>query len=204
MDTTLQTYNRSAQQLAEYFSGIGPRVDDIDRAVELWGGSDKPDVIELGCGDGRDAEVVADKAYSYLGVDYSEEFVRLAEARRIKLARFLVSDLTNFEYAGHRRPDIIFAFASLLHLSIEQNGELLAKSREALNDDGVIYLSLKHANTYCSETQVDKYGERLFYYYHPDEMVEAAGPGYKELYRDFQSIGSTRWFTLALRKSREQ
>jgi len=30
---TLETYNKSAKELAEYFSGIGPRSSDIDLAI---------------------------------------------------------------------------------------------------------------------------------------------------------------------------
>ena len=204
MNTTLESYDRSAQQLAEYFSGIGPRVDDINRAIELWGRNDNPNVIELGCGDGRDAEVIATKASGYLGIDYSKELVRLAEDRNIKCARFLVSDLTNFEYTGLQKPDIIFAFASLLHLSLEQNSDLLTKSYSALSDGGVVYISLKYAETYHTHTQIDQYGERLFYYYHPDEITKVAGSCFEEVYRDFQQIGSTKWFTLALRRPDEE
>ena len=49
---TIDTYDSSANELAEYFKGIGARVDDIQLGIKLCGSSDKLQVVEIGCKDG--------------------------------------------------------------------------------------------------------------------------------------------------------
>lgn len=144
--------------------------------------------------------MIATKASSYLGLDYAEKFIALAEARNIRAARFVVQSMVDFEYQDSPRPDIIFAFASLLHLSPEENTLVLQRAQQSLSDSGILYISLKSADACFAAVKQDEYGERLFYYYHPDDIVRIAGDGFLEVYRDFQHIGSTEWFTLALQK----
>jgi hypothetical protein len=47
---TIDTYNKSAKELAVYFRGIGSRVSDIEKAIKLVGNIDNPSVLEIGCG----------------------------------------------------------------------------------------------------------------------------------------------------------
>jgi hypothetical protein len=54
--TTIATYDNSAQELAAYFAGIGSRLDIIQEALQLAGKPHEAKVVEVGCGDGRDAE----------------------------------------------------------------------------------------------------------------------------------------------------
>lgn len=51
---TTVTYDRSARSLADYFSGIGPRLEDIELAFCLAPTRVDPVVLEIGCGDGRE------------------------------------------------------------------------------------------------------------------------------------------------------
>jgi hypothetical protein len=57
-ERTLQTYNESAEELAEQFKGIGARTQDIERGLSLTGSGRNARVVEIGCGDGRDAEEI--------------------------------------------------------------------------------------------------------------------------------------------------
>lgn len=52
---TTNTYDESAEALAEFFKGIGPRTSYIDLAFKLIGYKEHARVVEIGCGDGRDA-----------------------------------------------------------------------------------------------------------------------------------------------------
>lgn len=157
--------------------------------------------LELGCGDGRDAVEIANRVSLYRGLDYSKELINIARARNLHNAIFEVADMRSLDFKQYGSPDVIFAFASLLHLDKKQIKQLFINSASILNDGGLWYVSLKYSEAYTSDIKKDAYGTRLFYLYHPDEIKELAGERFKEVYRDFQDIGETKWFTIALKKA---
>lgn len=195
---TIHTYDTSANELAEYFKGIGARVDDIERALKLAGVSDTAKVVEIGCGDGRDAEEIVRRVAWYEGFDPSQGLLELARNRQPD-ASFVQADALNYQYP--EQLDVIYAFASLLHVSKDELKEVLVKTAAALRRDGVLYLSLKERPIYQEEVKEDQYGKRMFYYYNLGIVKELAGDAYEPVYEDRQVIGHTEWFTLALRKA---
>lgn len=192
-----ETYNKSAKELAEYFRGIGARTGDIERALKLAGNPQHARVVEIGCGDGRDAKEIVRKVGWYLGIDISEELIKLAR-QHVPGAHFEIADLESFNFPG--KLDVIFAFASLLHSNENEVKGVLQRAKEALNPGGVIYISLKYRAQYVSEVKEDKFGKRLFYFYNPEIIEELAGNSYEKADVNFQQIGNTEWFTIALRR----
>src|SRR3990167_9930931 len=75
---TIDTYNKSARELAEYFRGIGSRSGDVQYAIKLAGNPNQPKIIEIGCGDGRDAKEIARWTNDYIGFDISKELIKIA------------------------------------------------------------------------------------------------------------------------------
>jgi predicted TPR repeat methyltransferase len=75
---TIDIYNQNAAAMAEKFRAIPPRVTDIDLAFELAGNPEHANVVEIGCGDGRDAKEITRRAGTYLGIDISEGLIKLA------------------------------------------------------------------------------------------------------------------------------
>lgn len=165
-DETLNTYNRSAKELAKYFKGIGPRVKYIERALELAGKSDgSARVLELGCGDGRDAVEIIKHTKSYTGVDYSAGLIGLAK-ELLPAADFRVVEMQNFDYP-YKTYDVIYAFASVLHIDKTSLRDLLEVVARSLKVGGIFYISTKYAPKYTKEWKEDEYGKRLFYFYSP-------------------------------------
>lgn len=195
---TIDTYNKSAKELAEYFRGIGPRVKYIDFAFELAGNPDNANVIEIGCGDGRDAKEIIKKTHSYIGFDISEELIKLAK-KHVPTAEFVVADAVTFEYPEDL--DIVFTFASLLHLNKEEVKMVFTKVNKALKPGGIFYISLKWSPRYRKTVKEDEHGKRLFYLYNAKIIKSLAGAGYKleDTWREVR--GHTDWFEIALRKS---
>lgn len=201
-ELTVDTYNRSATEFSEYFSSVGSRVSDVERGFALAGNPDGAVVVELGCGDGRDAREICKRATWYHGVDNSSEMIRIALGSNVapdtSLREFLVSDM--LEYEIPEGTDIVFAFASLLHLNRDEVALISDRVAKALRPGGIFYISLKFKPEYDEEIKVDQFGTRQFFYYSPDLFKELAGPYFDAVYEDFQTIGSTEWFTLALKK----
>lgn len=196
---TLDTYNKSASELAGYFKGIGSRIEDIDLALKLADKSDgSASVLEIGCGDGRDAEEILKRVKNYKGIDYSEELIKIAR-KKTAGANLVVSDLLNYEYEKSEY-DVILAFASLLHISKEQFIELVPKLAGALKPGGIFFVSLKYREDYEKEWKEDDFGKRLFYFYNP-QLVEDMCRDYFEVLKVSNSrIGKTKWFELAMKK----
>lgn len=194
--TTIKTYDNSAEELAEYFEGIGPRKVYIDLAFKLIGDNDNAKVIEIGCGDGRDAVEIMKRSVAYTGFDPSKKMIELAR-QRLPQASFQVDDAVSFKYPEN--VDLIFAFSSLLHLNSKELEKALMLISSSLNSDGLLYISLKEATTYREEVKQDKFGQRMFYYYSVDEVLLLCEDIFDAVIEIHETIGSTKWFELGLK-----
>lgn len=81
MDRTVQTYDQAAERLAADMGTIGPRVADIERALALAKAGPGARVVEVGCGDGRDAVDIVPRVAWYQGFDPSKGLLALAHKR---------------------------------------------------------------------------------------------------------------------------
>ena len=196
---TLNTYNKSAKELAKYFSGIGSRNKYIELSLELAGKNDgSASVLELGCGDGRDAVEIIKRVRDYTGIDYSAGLIGIAK-EVLPLADFRVVDMQNFDYP-YKEYDVIFAFASILHLDKASLRELLEKTVRSLKTGGVFYISTKYAKHYKKEWQEDEHGKRLFYFYTP-AMIKNLGKEYYDVaVSDINTVHNRQWIEMALQK----
>lgn len=194
----VQTYDTSAEKLADYFQGIGARTDDIEMGLKLAEQSSGGRVVEIGCGDGRDAEEILKRVEWYEGVDPSAGLLSIAR-KRLPEASFIKADAISYEYPENI--DVIFAFASLLHVQKDALPAVFDKGRQALRKGGIYYVSLKERSEYTEEVKTDEYGERMFYFYNTQLVKELAGTAFQAVYESHQTIGSTDWFTLALKKN---
>lgn len=195
---TIKTYDESAKELAEYFKGIGARVSDIELGLKLANASSDAKVVEIGCGDGRDAEEIVKRVAWYEGYDPSEGLLDIAR-QRLPDASFVKADALSYQYPENL--DVVYAFASLLHVDQENLKIALVKIAAALRKDGIAFISLKERLAYEEEAKEDQYGRRMFYYYNPALIQELAGDSFVVAHEDHQTIGHTDWFTLALRKN---
>lgn len=95
---TIDTYNATAGLMAEKFTGIGARVNDIIQAFS-YVQKFAPKVVEIGCGNGRDAEEILKHTPDYLGMDVSSEMIRLAQKHLPEATNsFVVADVEGFEF----------------------------------------------------------------------------------------------------------
>lgn len=194
---TVDTYNSSARALADYFRGIGSRKKYIDKAFELAGNPTDPIVLEIGCGDGRDANEILKLTKNYRGFDISKEFINLAK-ERVPEGEFDVGDAVTYNYP--KSLDIVFAFASLLHLNKTEIETVMKSVHKTLSANGILYISLKYAPTYKEVIKEDKYGRRQFFLYNPKLIQKLASTMYEPIYVLRETIGHTDWLEIALKK----
>jgi ubiquinone/menaquinone biosynthesis C-methylase UbiE len=194
---TIKTYDQSAKKLAEYFKDAGARVEDIKLGLKLAQAGANARVVEVGCGDGRDAEEIAKHVGWYEGFDPSEGLLEIAR-KRLPHSSFVKDDALSYQYPDNL--DVIYAFASLLHVNKTNMKEALAKATAALKEGGILYISLKERPLYEEEVKEDQYGKRMFYYYNPQLIKDLAGDALTPVHEYHYTIGPTDWFNVALKK----
>lgn len=194
---TIETYNKSAAAMAGKFNSLGARVKDIERLFSFFK-NDSPFILEIGCGNGRDAKEILKRTKNYLGIDISEKLIDVAREYDPE-GKFEVADVETYNFP--KKIDAVVSFASLLHSDKQRVREILEKAHEALASNGIFYISLKEGD-YDDEgvTRTDNFGTRIYYFYTAEMIEEMAGNKYTNIFTDQYSLRDQRWFTIILQK----
>jgi trans-aconitate methyltransferase len=195
--TTIKTYDDSTAALAEYFKGIGPRKLYIDLAFKLIGNKEDAKVIEIGCGDGRDATEIIKLTNDYVGFDPSSGMIELAKERLPKTS-FKIDDALSFSYP--QNVDLVFAFASLLHVDIKDLEKIITRIAHSIKSGGLLYISLKESIHFEEKIKEDQFGKRMFYYYSVPDILAFSKQHFDRVAEIHETIGKTNWFELGLRR----
>lgn len=107
------------------------------------------DLVDFACGNGLLAAEVHGRVRSYTGVDFSQPFIDLAEARAAKLGAtnlaFTCASIEDFCAAHPARFDVACAFDFSEHVYDGEWLRLLARMRSALRPAGRLYLHTPNA-----------------------------------------------------------
>ena len=103
------------------------------------------EILDLGCGSGRDAKHFLDSGFSVTALDLSPILAK--KASQFIGQDVIVADMKNLDFQD--RFIGIWACASLLHLSEDEVLETIKRCHKALKKDGVLYASFKYGeNSY--------------------------------------------------------
>ncbi len=118
-------------------------------------------ILDLGCGSGRDSRFFIDHGYDVIAIDAAPEIARIASEKIGKRVEIQSFHELNYVQAF----DGIWACASLLHCPKSQISDLITKIIRALKRNGIIYMSFK----YGQSERIDERG-RFFNDYTENEM----------------------------------
>lgn len=151
-------YDRIAPRYAEWSSGADVvRLWFLDEVLQrLPAGAD---VLELGCGSGAAAAILAD-GRSYTGVDLSAGQLAIARERLPK-ATFMRGDLTRIAFPDDAF-DVVVAFYVFNHVPQAEQAPTFARIFRWLRPGGRLMLSLGASNTE-DEVQEDWLGVPMFF-----------------------------------------
>jgi len=142
---------RSSEELKDFYAGeyvenyarthTPIRIERLLKHVHLR----RDDAVaDFACGDGMLMPYVAPRVASYVGVDFSEEFIKKANERRqllgIQNAEFHTADINAFCDGNQNRFDRAFALDFSEHVYDGQWLEILASIRNALKAGGSLYV----------------------------------------------------------------
>ena len=106
-------------------------------------------VADFACGDGMLMPLVASKVASYVGVDFSEEFIRKANERKrlsgITNADFFCSDINDFCDNHAESFDCAFAMDFSEHVYDDEWVKILTGIRKTLKKGGCLYVHTPNA-----------------------------------------------------------
>ncbi len=97
------------------------------------------DILDAGCGSGRDAKAFAESGYRVSAFDASEKLTKLAS----EWAGIPVRHLRFQEFEQHWSFDGIWACSSLVHVPLDELDEVFGRLTRALRPQGVMYLNFK-------------------------------------------------------------
>ena len=193
-DETLTYYNSKAQSFVS--DTIGVAFTDIQDTFLSYL-IPQSQILDFGCGSGRDTKYFLSKGYQVDAIDGSEELCKIAsEYTGIPVKQMLFEELDKVEaYDG------IWACASILHVEKQLLPEIIRKMANATKKGGIIYTFLKYGDfegvrdgrffTYLTEESFDEILKEI-----PELMIEKlwisgdVRPGRSE----------ERWLNLFLRK----
>lgn len=102
---------------------------------------EKRNILEIGCGIGRDAEELIKKGFTYTGIDASWGMLALARERigagNFKRMDFYVLDFPDGSFDG------FWASAAFLHAPKDRVKDALSEARRILTPHGIGFISMK-------------------------------------------------------------
>lgn len=181
---TLAHYNQHAQ---DFRAGAGnhdvsQNVEALLAAIEV---TPPFDILDFGCGPGRDLKTFNTLGHHAIGLDGSAEFAGMARAWsgcEVWRQDFLSLDLAPGRFDG------IYANASLFHVPSQELPRVLKQLHAALRPRGVLFTSNPHGNNEEGWTR-ERYGA-----FHDLESWRAylTDAGFAELHHYYRPTGLPR------------
>jgi len=178
VNPTIQTYDDMAAEFAQKTWNIR-----LERALDSFARYLIPAarVLDLGCGPGRDIELLRARGARVIGADLSLGMLREARAR---VGGALVCGDMGALPCASASFDGVWLCAALLHLQRADSPRALAEVRRILRAACPLYVAVQQGE---GEQWIETRGARFFAYYQPDELaalVRLAGFDVQELWID--------------------
>lgn len=130
----------------------------------------KPEILDVGCGDGRHCLLIDKNGGQSVGIDLSENMI--AEAREYFAdGDFKVMNMTKLEFADNSF-DGIWSSGSIYHVTKKDVGNVFKEFRRVLKENGIVGINYKLGSGEGLEANPKSYGgsPRYFAYYSKSEM----------------------------------
>jgi D-alanine-D-alanine ligase len=125
----------------------------LNRIAEALAGKIDSPILDLACGPGRHSIQLAREGYGVTGLDFSEEFLKIADARAKRerttpAPHFACGDMRNLEFPdGSFRTAVIFG-NSFGYFSDEENIGTLREVHRVLGDGGLFCVEITNKERY--------------------------------------------------------
>jgi ubiquinone/menaquinone biosynthesis C-methylase UbiE len=133
----ISTYNKIAKEYQARRKEL-VLVDELEKFVSLFVGKK---VLDAGTGPGRDAEILTKRGYEVIGIDLSEEFIKLA-TELVGGATFICMDILDLQFTVEYF-DAIWCCAVLSHFEKEDIPKALSELHRVLKPGGALFITVR-------------------------------------------------------------
>ena len=140
MNQTLKYYNKNSQKLCENYDSIDLSIIHKDM-LDVF--SECNTLLEIGSGSGRDMNYLIENGIDVIGVDGSEEMIRVAYSNfPILKNRIILSELPEVLPSFEIKFDGFFSIATLMHFQINELNTLFKKLIQYLKPDSPVFITV--------------------------------------------------------------
>jgi SAM-dependent methyltransferase len=137
MDRTLEYYNNAAKEYVN--DTVDANVSELN-SFFLKYLPEKANILDLGCGSGRDSKIFIEKGHTVSAVDGSIAFCKLASEYLGQAVRCMKFD--ELDYV--EQFDGVWACASILHVPLKDLEMIFEKISRALKNGGYFFTCFKY------------------------------------------------------------
>lgn len=175
-------YNAIAEIYASSYCDIDYCMPYIDEFIASLTGND---VLDVGCGAGQITDYLTQKGINAVGIDFSEELLKIAK-KNFPKSKFLLADISQYNQEG--KLDGIITKDVLFHLSDEDLVKTLATFKKILKPQGSVCIIMDMPKEAGEQIFVEELDVRYQIYYNyltPDKLkglLEKTGLTVDKLY----------------------
>ena len=121
------------------------------------------DILEIGCGNGRDSKFFSSKGHHVTGLDRSGEAIELCKnLYSSEPIEFFFGTITDIEKTNKKKYDLIYSRFVIHAMSLNEELEMLTMSYRLLNEDGQFFIECRSINDPLSEAgEILSHTERI-------------------------------------------
>lgn len=201
MNKTMNYYNHNYETLTQRYETAN--VSNIhDLLIKTF--NKKNELLEIGCGSGRDASFLTKNGFNIIAIDGSRNMIEEAKRIHPELIKNLFHKTLPNNLEFDRKFDGIYSIATLMHLSKIDLEETISKIYNLLNQDGKFLMSVSLLRDDIDENGFDEKG-RFFLVLNFEEwinVVENIGFKIHETKTNIDGLGrgGIEWLTLVAQK----
>lgn len=133
-------------------------------------------VLDLCCGAGYESRRIADLGYEAVGIDFSEESLKIARQKNPAISFYQEDMLCDYSYIGI--VDAIIVIAGLVHIETEKLPLAFEQMRKVLKEGGKLLVSVREGSGKMEDKSFCEIGgvqyDRNFIAHTPEELKKAA------------------------------
>jgi ubiquinone/menaquinone biosynthesis C-methylase UbiE len=165
LEETIQTYESYAKEYEEKWGNYTGLENLADKFISYLKGYK---LLDIGCGPGRDSKYLSDKGFEVVGVDLTNNFLKIA-INKVPSANFYKMDMRKLGFKNESF-DGVWCNGAFLHIPKKQNKSTLKEFCRVLKNKGIMYLSVKKGIGEKIVTKDYWNGRKLFIYYSINEI----------------------------------
>ena len=173
--------------------------EQLNRFIELL--PENAEVLDLGCGSGRDTLYLDEEGFSVTAMDGSAKMCELAEIHTGKEVLHLRAEEMEFDDVFHG----IWACSVLGHFPPDKMQQVMEKILDALKEDGILYFSVRRGD------RDGRYNGRYYYDYSRSSLEELL-ESFKEIeileiWKTDDARGENyenQWYNVLVKKTRSE